>query len=66
MEKVRVGVMVGRTPKVAVPIKPREEEMRASGEMGKPREMRSGERFGQKSAILPHILARPTTPQTYI
>lgn len=38
------GVTFGRTPKVVEPIRPREEEERASGEMGQPRERRSASR----------------------
>lgn len=40
-EKVSEGVMLGRTPKVVSWINPREVEVRAVGEMGQPRLMRS-------------------------
>lgn len=39
--KVAAGVMFGRTPKVVEPIKPREEEVRASVEIETPLEARS-------------------------
>lgn len=42
--KVVLGVMLGRTPKVVEPIRPREEEVRAVEEMGTPRETRSTSR----------------------
>lgn len=41
IEKVREGVMLGKTPKLASPMRPREVEVRATGEMGQPRFIRS-------------------------
>lgn len=40
-EKVTVGVTAGRTPNSVVPMRPREAEVTAEGEMGQPRESKS-------------------------